>query len=359
MIKLLKTRIYSLYKIFLYASGKAKVYHAGKNKAKVKIAWELLSWLLNEGYFNVMYFAFGLNITGSKQSDFIGSKEVLLLKNKAENKLKQKANCKEFNYDVITKDKFYANAILTANHIACIEDQAVISNSQVLFKNGECKNLDALFNMKGQVFIKNTTQEAGDGVLVCEIKDQQIYLKDQKISLEELKRKLEGGKWVVQLAKNSHPQVKKINNSALNTTRIVTILDGTEPVYLTGFQSFATNNEKTDSWSKGSIYVGIDIQNNCLKKYGYFHPEISNMGLVEKHPDSGIIFEGYEISELQHAVDLCLRAHKLFYFNSILGWDVAITENGPLILEVNEKPGMNAVQCVDGGLKKVIKNKLS
>jgi hypothetical protein len=354
MIRRLKTWIYSLVRIYRYATGKAKVYHTGKNKSSLKIAAELFSWLITEGYFNFIYYAYGLNISGTKQSDYIGRKKILYFKKNAEYQLKKRANCQMFDYDVITKDKFYANAVMTANNISCVKDEAIISNSQVIFKDGNCKDLDALLDFNGQIFIKNTVLEASDGVIVCQVKNRQLYLKDQLITLEELSKILKAGKWVVQRSQKSHPEIRKVNASALNTTRIVTILNGNEPVYLTGFQSFAVKNEKTDAWGKGSIYVGIDIAKSCLKKDGYYQPDIGKEGIVNKHPDSGIVFDGYVISELQNAVNLCLKAHKFLYFNFIIGWDVAITENGPLILEVNEKPGMNAVQCFSGGLNKSI-----
>jgi hypothetical protein len=41
-------------------------------------------------------------------------------------------------------------------------------------------------------------------------------------------------------------------------------------------------------------------------------------------------------------------------FNFVIGWDVAITDEGPMIVEANEKPGMNVVQCLDGGLRRRI-----
>lgn len=359
MIKKLKTWIYSLLRIIRYATGKAKVYHSGKNKSSIKIATELFSWLMAEGYFNFIYYAYGLNISGTNQSDYIGRKKVLFFKKNAEDQMKQRSNCKMYDYDVITKDKFYANAVMIANNISCVKDEAVISNSQIIFKDGRCCGLDALYDFEGQIFIKNTVLEASDGIIVCQVKDRQLYIKDEPVTLENLDKILKTGKWVVQRSKKSHPGIRKINDSALNTTRVVTILNGTEPIYLTGFQSFAVNNEKTDTWGKGSIYVGIDVEKGCLKKDGYYHPDIGNEGIVHKHPDSGIVFDGYVIPELRDAVNLCLRAHKFLYFNFIIGWDVAITENGPLILEVNEKPGMNAVQCLDGGLYKTINDSYS
>jgi hypothetical protein len=146
-----------------------------------------------------------------------------------------------------------------------------------------------------------------------------------------------------------------VNATALNTTRILTILNGKDPAYLTGFQSFATGNAEIDSWGHGSVYVGFNYRESVLKGLGFYHPAVKKYARVETHPDSGIKFDGYFIPYLNESVELCLKAHRLLYNNFIIGWDVVITDEGPLILEANEKPGMNAVQCIDGGLRYRIK----
>ena len=93
---------------------------------------------------------------------------------------------------------------------------------------------------------------------------------------------------------------------------------------------------------------------NLLVGHGLTSPSDNRGSLLRSHPDSGIIFDGYPLPFLKDAVDLCIKAHRLFYFNYIIGWDVAITDNGPLIVEANEKPGMNVAQALDGGLRKKI-----
>ncbi len=350
----IKKYLYYVYKIFLFSRGKAKIYHTGKAKSRFSIARELFQWLFKEGYFNLNYYAFGLNIAGTKQTDYIGRRTFLKLKNSAERKLKKYHKNEGINFEAITKDKFYFASLLYANGIPHVKTLAWISNNQISSADGRFSKFEDLLSLPGTFFIKNTTLEAGDGVKVCLVVDNGIKMNGKYKKLSEVKEELSIGKWIVQMGMKSGKSIARINNSALNTTRIVTILNGDKPEYLTGFQSFATNNEPTDSWSKGSVYVGIDIASNRLKKYAYYHPHLKGGALVESHPDSRIVFENYEIPQLQDAVDLCLKAHRLLYFNFVIGWDVAITENGPVILEANEKPGMNAVQCLDGGLSERI-----
>jgi hypothetical protein len=304
-----------------------------------------------------MYYLFSLNLKGTDLNDYIGRKTFISLKDKVERRLKEKADCPGMNYDVVTKDKFYANSIFAANQIPCIPNAAIIIDNRIIFPGNLVKGIDAIRSLKGTFFIKNTVLEAGDGVLTCIITEDQIIMNDELVSFESFKNKLKNKVWVVQHQFFSHQDIRKVNPTALNTTRIVTILNGKEPEYLAGFQGFATNNATMDSWSKNSIYVGIDVKKSCLKEFGYCNLNVKDKSLVTEHPDSKVTFKDYKLPYLKEAVELCIKAHNLLFFNFVIGWDVAITETGPIIVEANEKPGMNVTQSIDGGLKmKIIQN---
>jgi hypothetical protein len=204
--------------------------------------------------------------------------------------------------------------------------------------------------------VKDTILESGDGFLYCEpIDEKYIRVNDEELSKEKFKDKIKNRRWIIQEVIRSHEKIRLVNSTSLNTTRIVTILNGEKPVFLTGFQAFATGQTKIDSWGKGAVYVGFDPFSGKLKDKGYFHPSFSNKSVIYSHPDSGIVFRDYQLPFISDAIILCIKAHGLLFTNFVIGWDVVITDNGPLILEGNEKPGMNAVQCINGGLRSVIK----
>ncbi|MBN1186919.1 MAG: hypothetical protein JXB49_31875, partial [Bacteroidales bacterium] len=175
--------------------------------------------------------------------------------------------------------------------------------------------------------------------------------------LNEFKTFLGDKIWVVQRQYYSHATIRKINSTALNTTRIFTILNDNEPVFLGGYQGFATNNSLTDSWSHGSLYVGINAEKECLSGSGLTSTSDKRQGLLPSHPDSEIIFEGYPVPYLDEAIDLCIRAHRLLYFNFVVGWDVAITDEGPVIVEANENPGISVLQSLNGGIRSIVQEK--
>jgi hypothetical protein len=68
---------------------------------------------------------------------------------------------------------------------------------------------------------------------------------------------------------------------------------------------------------------------------------------VLKHPDSGVVFEGYKIPYYEEAVALAKRCMDSFYGLKSVGWDVAITTDGPVIIEGNDDWGLAAHQMVE------------
>lgn len=301
-----------------------------------------------------MYYAMGLNIKGKKGSEYIGRRNFLKIKKRIESTLRQRAGCEELNYDVITKDKFYANSVLIANGLPSIKNLGMISDSHLIYPDGCIENVNTVNKLTQPFFIKNIILEAGEGNYLCQNVNDKIDVNGEIKSWDEFLQFLKPGKWVIQKRYFSHSSIRSINSSALNSTRIVTILTPNGPEYLCGYQGFATGDASADSWQHGSIYVGINVKNECLKETGITSPSDKRGGIFLKHPDSEIVFKDYKIPFLKEAVQLCIRAHRVFYFNFIIGWDIAITDNGPVIVEANEKPGMNVAQALDGGMRRKI-----
>ncbi len=62
------------------------------------------------------------------------------------------------------------------------------------------------------------------------------------------------------------------------------------------------------------------------------------------HPVTGVRFKGLQIPYWQECLELMRKAMPLAGKISNIGWDLAITENGPLIVEANTIPGFNTAQ---------------
>ncbi len=334
-----------------YLSGRTKKYHeVGRPKGRITMLWDHIRWIWKEREFNFHYYSQGLNAKGTDISEYMGRRSLTRFRKLFEDLTGNLASGKSsWSEELLIKDKFYCSAILQAAGFRTID-------TLFLFANGICHpvaGVKALTELPdGDYFLKNTLVESGEGVTGFSVNGGMILLSDNmpgKLVIEELARM---GRWIIQKKISSHNAVRSVNGTALNTTRIFTIATVHGIEYLGGYQAFATGRSETDSWQHGSVYVSIDPINNRLGRYGITSQTDLRDGMIFQHPDSKVAFEGYVIPYLSDSVTMCCNAHSLFDRTFIIGWDIAVTEDGPLIVEANENPGINVLQCFEGGIRK-------
>jgi hypothetical protein len=157
--------------------------------------------------------------------------------------------------------------------------------------------------------------------------------------------------YIIQRRVRQHCELNRLNSHAVNTVRIVTINNGTDPVYvLSSVLRVGTKiTGSADNFSIGGLCVGIEPDGQ-LQKYGFYKPSFGTK--TEVHPDTKIKFSDFKIPFYTEAVDTVCRAHAFFYGVLAIGWDVAITENGPVLIEGNDNFGFFLHQIADRSLKK-------
>ncbi len=63
-------------------------------------------------------------------------------------------------------------------------------------------------------------------------------------------------------------------------------------------------------------------------------------------------FDGTAIPHYWQAVDMAIDLHsKAFYGLYSIGWDIAFSPEGPVIIEGNENWGVDVLQLTNGGVK--------
>lgn len=68
------------------------------------------------------------------------------------------------------------------------------------------------------------------------------------------------------------------------------------------------------------------------------------------HPDTGMPIEGFQVPCWEEAVATCLQAASIFPMMRIQHWDLAITDEGPCLLEVNDIGAIEFLQIFGRGL---------
>ncbi|MXQ14256.1 MmgE/PrpD family protein [Microvirga makkahensis] len=125
--------------------------------------------------------------------------------------------------------------------------------------------------------------------------------------------------------------------SSLNTIRCLTYLGRTGKVEIVAATlRMGTGNSVVDNVSVGGLYCGIDLDSHRL-----IHPGLIDEGKIlgsksfERHPTSNIVLPGYKLERLEDIFAICKSAHEALGGPMTVGWDVAMTDAGPCIIEGN------------------------
>ncbi len=148
-----------------------------------------------------------------------------------------------------------------------------------------------------------------------------------------------------------HEVLKRINYSSINTLRIVTYKNQKNEIdILSGFIRVGRKGAIIDNAHIGGIVIPFNKETG--KMYAEGLQLIDNGGgIFYKHPDTGIIFDNLQIPHYMQVKKIVAKASVLFKF-PLLGWDVAVTPNGPTIVEANHDFHLLLSDLTEKGLKR-------
>ncbi|MBR2667627.1 MAG: hypothetical protein IKD96_05680 [Oscillospiraceae bacterium] len=136
-----------------------------------------------------------------------------------------------------------------------------------------------------------------------------------------------------------HPEMSRLYPDSVNTLRIVTITVNNHPRIV--FSSLRVGNGKqVDNLNAGGLALVLDRETGLITK-----PAVDKENRVfTAHPITGTNFIGFTPPFYQEAVALVKRAALVEPRMGYVGWDVAITERGPILIEANQFPGHDIYQ---------------
>jgi hypothetical protein len=70
----------------------------------------------------------------------------------------------------------------------------------------------------------------------------------------------------------------------------------------------------------------------------------ARLGWCSRHPTTGAEIEGTRLPFWKEAARLAIQAHRAFSDRLLIGWDIGILEDGPIVLEGNRGPDMDLMQ---------------
>ena len=229
-------------------------------------------------------------------------------------------------YEIVFQDKVVSEMLCKANEIPTPEILRVAADGESI------EGVAAELEQEGfrKLIFKPRSGKGGGGIVCTEVQDGAVRAisRGEDVSIEELRAK---GEMIVQEFISQHQDMNNISTST-NTIRTVTIRKRNGDVIIVGtYARFGVGNSRVDNLSQGGVCVAADVLTGTLAPSGF--DRLSHV--FEVHPTSGLAFNGYQIPLWGEVINLAKKVQSSFEFYPLLGMDIAVTEDGPVVIEIN------------------------
>lgn len=176
-----------------------------------------------------------------------------------------------------------------------------------------------------------------DGLGGAEVK--KIYRKDIK-DIKAYYEECKSNQIFLEEVVKQHKDLNKMCDTSCNTIRIMTFNNHGKPEILWAGLRIGNGVNAIDNFHAGGMATEIDLETGKL-----IRPALDKaLNEFTHHPKSGVQIEGFQVPCFDEVKKMVLEAALESDKILVVGWDVAVAEDGPLIIEGNRRPGMDVVQ---------------
>ena len=233
------------------------------------------------------------------------------------------------------------------------ENNGFLSESLDKISIADCLRL-LNYSTSAKIFVKPVFGVGGKGIYVFNREDDKYIDKRNRIILDEqFLKKISGDTFIIQEGVKQHAIMNRIYPNSLNTFRIVTEYDNNNVKILFSILRMGIGGNEIDNASSEGINIAINTKEGRLEKFA----NANNRACYHQHPDTGFIFENYKFPENMWKEITAFATMVAYKYAPIryIGWDIAYSENGPVLIEGNNGPGIAIIQDNFGGARKRFK----
>jgi hypothetical protein len=247
-------------------------------------------------------------------------------------------------------DKHLFDAVLERGAVPRLQLIATLSADRIK-RPGGLEEIVEKIDSEQELFLKPVRGRGGRGsmVMVRNGKAWDGYRSDLDHSkpdfslgsLELLTRLAGSGHnpvWLLQRRARNHPAIRAIFGQALVCIRVVSGIQGDEVVCLGSVLCFGAADSIV---SQNGLTVAIDLETGRL---GRAFQSSESQEFLPRNPDNGVQIEGFLLPDWTALLSTVSAAHRQFPEYPFLGWDMALSETGPAVIEANGNFGTGAMQ---------------
>lgn len=200
------------------------------------------------------------------------------------------------------------------------------------------ESLRCLAEKSGKVVYKPVSKGQGRGVRVIPVGNEEGL----SAAMSRIKALPAG---IVEEFICQHDELNRLNPSAVSVVRFYSVCTPAgvyifAPVLTTSITMDISNGCKDALTAIADIRSGVVITDAIDQQLMKAHAT---------HPVTGVGFKGFQIPFWSETIEMMKKAVTEASYISNIGWDIAITNSGPIIVEANTIPGFNTAQYRDFG----------
>ena len=157
--------------------------------------------------------------------------------------------------------------------------------------------------------------------------------------------------YLVQPRLINHHDIDDLANGTLSTVRVMSCRNEQDTFEVTDavFRMTRKSGVIVDNFHAGGIAANVDIQTGELGRAGDGAWGMVRGGWYERHPETNAPILHRKLPCWPELINFVQNAHTcLFSDQVVIGWDVALLENGPCMIEANKAPDLDIIQRIKG-----------
>ncbi|MBN2775596.1 MAG: hypothetical protein JXR31_15185 [Prolixibacteraceae bacterium] len=253
-------------------------------------------------------------------------------------------------YTTLIDSKLYLPYLLKDYPHLVPEYYAYITKGRKIFLDKRCTDLIELCLLKKKLVFKLCRSSKGIGFFIIEYKNGDFYRNNNILSKNDLLALTATlDDYIITEYVEQHPVLADIYEHSVNTVRFLCIWDKEKDGFFIPRSAirFGMDGKIIDNTSIGSGVVGtVDEETGMIKKKGLikYKGEPYLFTDVTTHPNTGKQISGVIIPNFQNIKSEVLEVMNSVSFIKFTGMDLAITQDGFKILELNSLPALTGLQ---------------
>jgi hypothetical protein len=233
----------------------------------------------------------------------------------------------------------------------CREHQIRTAPVLAVLADGQVEFCAFSAEFETDLFVKPVSGRGGKGAQRWDLAANSVYRSPsgETLSRDQLCARLCAQSRIapilVQQRLKNHPLLEPLNNGALSTVRVLTCLSESRQPEIVGaaMRMAIGGNHVVDNLHAGGIAAAVDLATGALGPASNLGAD-RRLGWMDRHPVSGARITGFTLPLWNEVREFAQRVHRAFDDRVLVGWDIAITPDGPVLVEGNGSPDLDIMQ---------------